>query len=77
MSIKAKFRCRSVTTTYVGVEVVKFVASNGTSETANSQWTIPTPSGTLELYVGNPDTHKHFIPGKYYSLVIVETTEDA
>lgn len=77
MSIRAKFKVISVTAFEGGAEQVEAQAANGRAGSANAQWAMMTPSGTLKMYINNPAAQGKLVPGRFYFLDITETEEDA
>lgn len=67
MSIRAKFRCHTVTTDAYANETVKLGAVYGDGKD-NQSWSKATPSGDLTMCISNPEAHGKSEPGKDYYL---------
>lgn len=66
MSVRAKFRCNSITEFEHGKQVkLNAVYGNGKE---NESWSKATPSGALEMTITNPEAYKQFEVGKEYFL---------
>lgn len=74
MSIKAKFRCNSITEHEGGNKEVKMVAVYSTTG-ENADFTKYTPSGQFSMNI-SPETAavNYFKPGKEYYLTFEEAT---
>ena len=73
MSVKAKFRCDTVTPYYEGMadegRTVNFSAVIGT-EGDNKDWSKWTPFGQLQMNISNPDAFEQFKQGGIYYLIL-------
>lgn len=69
-TVRAKFKCESRTEYQGGQVNYKFLAAIQGDD--NKQWSIYTPSGSLEMSITNPSAQV-FIPGEYYYLDIIPT----
>jgi len=70
MTVRAKFKCTVVSHNYTdNAMVVKFQAVTAETE-ENKTWSKWTPTGSLEMYVSNPEVFNQFEEGKEYFLDI-------
>lgn len=65
-TMRAKFRVRSTTNDGYGISVKMEAVYDGSPE--NNQFAQATPSGTLEMYVNNPEAKNFLEPTKEYYL---------
>jgi hypothetical protein len=76
MSVKAKFKCIAVTPHEEGKSVqfsaVVAYGPNGERLDGNEQWAKATPSGTLNMFISNPEAADQFQPEKDYYLTFEE-----
>ena len=73
MSIRAKFRCDSVTKNMQGNEIVSLFPVVA-EDVDDVTWLISTPTGRLDLTVASPDAQGQFVPGADYFLDIEAVT---
>ena len=72
MSVRAKFKCLSVTETEGGLKTARLQPVHiGSPE--NAEFFKYTPSGSIELSVMNPAAAVHFVPGKSFYIDFTET----
>lgn len=64
MSVRAKFRCETITQNVAGAEVYLVPVASGSKE--NEDFFRYTPSGSLKMATVNQEAAKQFIPGKDY-----------
>lgn len=72
MSVRAKFKCETVTLNQAGAVVTLFPVTSGSKE--NESFFKWTPGGKIELATINKDAVPMFVPGKEY-YVDFSTTE--
>lgn len=82
MSVKAKFTCTSVEPhtnkegqtegKSIGMSAVVAYGADGNRKDENESWSKWTPSGTLQIYITNPDAFEQFEQGKEYYLTFDE-----
>ncbi len=65
-SIRAKFKCTSVTTHEGGSETVKLSPVNGPAGTENAQWSKYTPAGDITMCITAEGAVGQFQAGKSY-----------
>lgn len=63
MSVRAKFKCTSVTIREGGSRSVELWPAYGEE---NKSWARATPSGKIEMGIDNPEAAVQFEPGKHY-----------
>jgi hypothetical protein len=68
MSVRAKFRCYSKIRTSEDGETVSFGAVYEKGGGVNAEWAAATPSGTLQMFIANPDASVQFETGADYYL---------
>jgi hypothetical protein len=73
MTVKAKFRCSSITKTDQQQEEITMYPVYGKDGSENADFSKWTPSGKLELTINEgTKAYDHFKPGKEYYLSIEE-----
>ena len=82
MSTLCKMKCEGIKT-YESVYNNKLVVGGTvemsvvyTEKAQYRQFANATPSGKMELVIQNPDALKQFTPGKYYNILIEESSKD-
>lgn len=68
MSVKAKFKCDSITQ-WTGQREAKLSPVHSSSD-ENKQWSQFTPSGQLTMTITNPEAYEQFEVGVEYYLTI-------
>jgi len=58
-------------------EEIVLQAVYGDEGSANKQWSKWTPSANLTMHVNNPAAFGKVLPGQFYFVDLVSTTEDA
>jgi hypothetical protein len=72
MTVRAKFRCTSVTACEGGQENVTLMAANGPAGSENAGWSKYTPTGQLTMSITAVGAVGVFKPGKHYYIDLTE-----
>lgn len=75
MSVRAKFRCNSITIHEGDTREYSFSAVYGKDGTDNAQWSKWTPNGSLKMTINNPACFDKFEVGKEYYLDFTQAEE--
>lgn len=57
-------------------EEIGLHAVYGPTGTVNAQWSRWTPSASVQFTISNPDAFDKVLPGQYYYLDFIATTQD-
>lgn len=66
MSVRAKFKCNSITIFEDDSREYSFSAVYGADGSANAQWSKWTPNGSLKMTINNPACFDKFEVGQEY-----------